>query len=277
MALQLPPSEQLTYATVRIECDTPRGTSTGTGFLYQFAVSKDRHVPAIVTNKHVIEGASRGRIVFHTQDAQNNVLRGQHFTYTIDQFANNWIPHPDAAVDLCVFPMAPLHRDAEARGKRLFYVSLSSDSTATPALFEQLTPLEDVVMVGYPSGIWDSANNMPVFRRGITATSPTLDYEGRSEFVIDAACFPGSSGSPVFLYNTGSYATRDGGLTIGTRIVLLGILYAGPQFTAEGEVKVITVPTQQKVVSRALIPINLGMVIKATRLSDFEKIFLAAK
>ena len=88
--------------------------------------------------------------------------------------------------------------------------------------------------------------------------------------MIDAACFPGSSGSPVFLYNVGSYATRAGDTVIGNRVALLGVLYAGPQFTAEGELEIVTVPTQQKVVSRALIPINLGVVIKATRLADFD-------
>jgi len=72
-------------------------------------------------------------------------------------------------------------------------------------------------MVGYPVGIWDSANNMPVIRRGITATHPGKDYEGKSEFMIDAACFPGSSGSPVFLFNLGSYPQKAGGIVIGTR------------------------------------------------------------
>ena len=58
-----------------------------------------------------------------------------------------------------------------------------------------LTALEDVVIVGYPDNIWDSVNNL-----GVTATHPKIDYEGRSEFLI-AAIYPGSSGSPVFLYN----------------------------------------------------------------------------
>lgn len=38
------------------------------------------------------------------------------------------------------------------------------------------------------------------FRRGITATNINFDYNGKKEFVIDAACFPGSSGFPVFIW-----------------------------------------------------------------------------
>lgn len=275
MAPQLTPSEQLTYSTVRIECGTAAGLSMGTGFFYRFADQGEQHVPAIVTNRHVIAGGQRGRIFFHTSDAQGNVLPRQHFSYTLDDFAASWTSHPDETVDLCALPIAGLHRDAEARGKRLFYIALNASVTATPALFAELTALEDIIMIGYPTGIWDAKNNMPIIRRGITATPPNQDYEGRPEFMIDAACFPGSSGSPVFLYNVGSYASRDGATVIGSRIALLGVLYAGPQFTAEGELEIVTVPTQHKVVSRAFIPINLGVVIKATRLADFDGIFIS--
>jgi len=68
--------------------------------------------------------------------------------------------------------------------------------------------------------------------------------------MIDAACFPGSSGSPVFLYNTGGWATRSGtSLWVGIRIKLLGLLYAGPVHTIEGEIIIVNVPTQQRSVS----------------------------
>ncbi|MEW6542830.1 MAG: serine protease [Nitrospirota bacterium] len=256
MPLALTPSEQLTYSTVRIECETATGTSVGTGFFYRFAEQGEQYVPAIVTNRHVVEGARQGRIFLHTSDTQGNVIAGQHYSCTLEQFADFWIPHPDATVDLCALPIAALHQDAEARSTPLFYIALNASVTATPALFAELTALEDIAMIGYPTGIWDSKNNMPIIRRGITATPSNQDYEGRPEFMIDAACFPGSSGSPVFLYNVGSYASRDGATVIGSRIALLGILYAGPQFTAEGDLEIVTVPTQQKVVSRALIPLT---------------------
>ena len=57
--------------------------------------------------------------------------------------------------------------------------------------------VEDVLMIGYPNGLWDTTHNMPIIRRGTIATDIKLDYNEKKEFVIDAACFPGSSGSPV--------------------------------------------------------------------------------
>jgi hypothetical protein len=130
-------------------------------------------------------------------------------------------------------------------------------------------------MIGYPNGLWDSVHNMPIFRRGITATHPRLDWNGKPEFLIDAACFPGSSGSPVFLLNEGGYFSR-GGLRLGSgRLKLLGVLYAGPQHTVEGEIKIVNVPIQNKPIALSAIPNNLGIVIRSTALKDIEAALLS--
>ena len=86
------------------------------------------------------------------------------------------------------------------------------------------------------------------------------------------ACFPGSSGSPVFLANFGNYSDRKGNLIMGTRIKLLGVLYAGPQHTASGEIVLAPVPTQNKPMTFTSMPNNLGYVIKAVELEALELI-----
>lgn len=125
-------------------------------------------------------------------------------------------------------------------------------------------------MVGYPNGLWDKTNNLPIFRKGITATHPKYDYNGREEFLIDAACFPGSSGSPVLHLDVGNYV-RSGILYRGDRVTLLGILYAGPHYTISGEIEIINVPTVQKPVALTRIPNNLGIIIKSHKILDFQK------
>ena len=130
--------------------------------------------------------------------------------------------------------------------------------------------LQEIVMVGYPNGIWDSVNNQPVFRKGITSTHPELEYNGKPEFLIDAACFNGSSGSPVFILDIGKITTLSGGTTIGpSRVKLLGILYAGPQHVASGEVHTVEVGTKKDMAFTA-IPNNLGNVVSSKALLDFE-------
>jgi hypothetical protein len=265
MAVQLSPSEALTYSTVRIECKTRNaGVSIGTAFFFEFLKEGDKSVPVLITNKHVIAGAVEGRFLLHTADPSGGPLPGATINVQLDSFEHRWIVHPNKEVDLCIMPVAPLFFEANKQAKQIFHVPLDPALIPTLEEMRELTALEDIIMIGYPIGIWDSKNNMPVVRRGITATHAGTDYEGRQEFMIDAACFPGSSGSPVFLFNFGSYTTKAGGVNIGSRIKLIGILYAGPQYTTQGELQIINVPTQQKTIAISHIPINLGICINWT-------------
>ena len=50
--------------------------------------------------------------------------------------------------------------------------------------------LEAIVMVGYPNGLWDKTNNLPIFRKGVLASDYKYDWNGKKEFLIDALCFP---------------------------------------------------------------------------------------
>lgn len=272
--LNLSITEQLAYSTVRIQCQLSNGkTSTGTGYFYNFCMDEKtkRHIPAIVTNKHVVENSIKGGFVLSVQE-EGKVKEKELLPININNFLDLWIPHPNGDIDLCVFPIAPLLNEVKKQAKTPFYISIGSELLPTEEELSELTAMEDVVMIGYPNGIWDSVNNQPVFRRGITATHPAKDYESKPEFLIDAACFPGSSGSPVFLLNLGGYQTRKGAVIGPSRIKLLGTLYAGPQFTATGDIVVTNIPTTNKAISITNIPNNLGFVIKSRILEDFDKI-----
>lgn len=137
----------------------------------------------------------------------------------------------------------------------------------------ELNAVEDILMIGYPNGLWDKKNNLPIVRRGITATPPYLDFEGRPDFMIDCACFPGSSGSPVILFNYGAYPTKNGNFVIGGRVKLLGILWGGPQYLAPGVVEAVPIPTAVQQVAVSRIPNNLGYCVKAEQLLAFEEHF----
>jgi hypothetical protein len=269
-------AERLIHSTIRLEVQRADGVlATGSGFFFQFSIDENTHLPVIFTNKHVVRGAAKGRFSLNVLGPDGLPARGSHVKIEMDQFESRWVPHPSPDVDLCCMPIAPLIRGAETRGKKPFFISLDPSIIAENATLGELDALEDIIMIGYPNGIWDSTNNRPIVRKGITATPVVDDYEGRSEFVIDAACFPGSSGSPVFLYNHGMFTGRDRTVRAGTRVYLLGVLYAGPQYTAQGTVRVVPVPTTNQLVSLSAIPNNLGYVIKANRVLDFESILLA--
>jgi hypothetical protein len=214
------------HSTVRIACELSDGSvSTGSGFFYFFAKEPTKNIPCIVTNKHVVDGAVFGQFSLTLRNAEGGPIVGQHTTIRLDQFQSRWVPHPDPNVDLCAMPIAPLLNESIKTGQHFFFVPLDEDLLPTNEDLEGLAALEEILMIGYPNGIWDSTNNMPIFRRGITATHPNIDYEDRKEFLIDAACFPGSSGSPVFLYSEGTRHDRKGNMRMeGVRVKLLGLL-----------------------------------------------------
>ena len=60
------------------------------------------------------------------------------------------------------------------------------------------------------------------------------------------------------------------------RVKLPGVLYAGPQRTATGEVRIVTIPTQQRTVAILSIPNDLGLVIKASRPRELDALVVDA-
>lgn len=268
--MSLSPAEQLAHSTVRIECDLPGGIGTGTGFFYSLDRKGDQHIPVIVTNKHVVQGAKKGRFLLTLQGSDGLPMVGQCQAYELDAFQQRWLAHPDPDVDLCVMPMAPLLQEAQKTGKQFYFATMDETLIPSAAEVDDMVGLESITMVGYPNGLWDRANNLPIFRRGVLATDYKRDWNGKKEFLIDAACFPGSSGSPVMLFEVGGYQTKKGMFMGTSRVKLLGVLYAGPQHTVQGEIQVVVVPTQQKAISLAGIPNNLGIIIKSEQLLAFE-------
>ena len=98
---------------------------------------------------------------------------------------------------------------------------------------------------------------------GVTATPPVLDYCGNPAFLIDASVFPGSSGSPVLIVNSGSYASKDGALVVGGRILFLGVLSAVFTRQEKGQIEIEDIPTSQTPVAYVDQMIDLGYVFKA--------------
>ncbi len=265
-------SRSLLHSTVRLEVQKSGGVATGTGFVYFFSNKKDENkvIPVIVTCWHVVEGGSYGRFFFSQVSSNAALSATNRIGAIIPNFQNAWFRHPDTNVDLAIMPIGPYLHQLEDLKKVVDVTPISSTLISSEQELEGFGVFQEVKFIGYPIGIWDEKNNLPVVRRGMTATDPTVDYNGNTEFLIDAAVFPGSSGSPVFVADEGG-SFRNGGL-YGPRLKLLGILYAVEEFTSEGKIEVITIPTAFDMKVHTRIPANLGVVIKATRLNDFNAV-----
>jgi hypothetical protein len=262
------PSESMLYCTSRILSKLKNNMAkSGTGFIFSFS-SGGRSVPVLITNNHVIDESLETTFRIHTRTSASGPPDGNQDIVGPSAASGNWVSHPDKNIDLCGLPIGGL---VNAMKPAPFFRSLDSSIIPSDEQLKGLDAIEEVVMVGYPIGLADTVNNYPVMRRGITATDPSIDFEGKAIFVVDMASFPGSSGSPVFLYNVGSYAAKSGGTTIGSRLYFLGIMYATPVYTPDGKVQITEAPTTLQGSVNLQIPINLGYVIKAREIAALGK------
>jgi hypothetical protein len=260
-------STTLLFATTCLRCPRANGSeSIATAFFFAFYLSKTHRVPVIVTNNHVVEHAERAIFRMHTQQrlADRTVPSVESVTITYEDFPSQIIRHP-GGLDLCAVTLAPLIKRLAKDGIELFYQPLTESMIVPDSRLQELPAMQDVVMVGYPTGLYDKKNNLPLLRNGKTSSHAAIDFDGKPEGLIDLACYPGSSGSPVVILNEGTYWEKDV-VSVGTRAILLGILSRGPQFSAKGRVAGSTIPDGSASIIESQIPMHLGYYIKAKEL-----------
>jgi len=246
-------STQLLYTTVPIYGLKSDGSQvSGTVFIFSFINEQNnsKTIPFLITNYHVLDGVSQGFIEFSL--SKNNLpVKGKsiriHFDHTI--IHNNKL----GPLDLIAIPLAEAINKLDSENKNIFYRTIDANLIPKNDTIEKLAALEDIIFIGYPSGLYDNHNKSSIIRQGITATPIWNDFEGKPNFLIDAGVFPGSSGSPVFIFNQGSYPTNDG-ITIGSRILFVGIL-------------------TETIVRQENTFLNLGLVINSKAMfSELEKL-----
>lgn len=257
-------SEKMMFNTVRLETES----GMGTGFFYNFQVG-DAVYPTIITNKHVVNYKQDVKVRFHVHLMEEN---GESNSSVGIELNAHWVFH--STKDLCFTFVNSVFEGVKNRyGKDVYYVANDVSIMATKEKLQELSALEELVMVGYPIGLSDTRNNYPIFRKGYTSAHPAVDFNDDGIGLVDMACFPGSSGSPIYILNEGGYRNKHGNYYLGSsRVILLGILFAGPQYDVRGDIVVKTIPTSKQVVElNTSITTNLGYYIKAEELDEFQK------
>lgn len=269
-------AEQLFFTTVRIDTIAGNGApGSGTGFFFSHKIGEENY-PFVVTNKHVVEGMNEGALTFLQRRDAAPIL-GNGFRLRIDNWAQVWFGHPDPNVDIAICLFAPLEAHVKHQHNvDLFYRYVSNDMIPTPQQISELDAVESVTFIGYPNGVWDSKNLLPVARRGSTASPLEVDFEGSPRFLVDASVFGGSSGSPVFILNQGSWATKDGGLVAGSRLHFIGVVAAVFYRTHLNQIIPVPIPTQVQPMAQQQEMIDLGIVFKARTVVETIEAFLDA-
>jgi hypothetical protein len=266
------PVERLLYATTPLTSTFADKTMTGTGFFYERQHGAIAHC-FLVTNKHVIENALNVELVLTKSDLTFPIL-GEKIDISLGA-AKSWHFHPNQDIDVAVLPIGYVSMEIEKINEPVYINFVDDTLLPTEQLLIESDAYEEVIFIGYPNGIYDESNLLPVVRRGTTATHIRFDYSSTPTFLIDASVFPGSSGSPVFLWNSVGYPVQRAGRPfLGRPQCILGIVSAVYLQDAEGRLEITSSPGGKNVVPIVPQKINLGIVYKTKAIVEAINDFL---
>ena len=252
--------EHQLYTTLKLEISAGEFGAVGSGFFYNHPLTGGSVLPLLITNRHNISGAQHIKVRFHQRDtsADRWAVNG-HVDIELPLPEEHWHIHPDGSVDLAGVPLAIFQQYAALDNKHLAVQAFGPH--LIPPDLAMFDALEDVVMIGYPSGEGDLINNYPLLLRGSTATHPGIDYENRAVIVLNIASFDGPSGSPVIVVNNVNRTKAVPYFSLSP-FAFLGVFYHGPMHKVHGEVLSQDAPLEGLTV-QAHIPMNVGWAIKA--------------
>lgn len=212
-------STQLMYTTVPLYVKNIDGSQcSGTGFIYSIIESESTSIPFLITNYHVLKDVERGFLELHLADKDKPSDKSIKI-----QFDRTIVNNKLGELDLVALPIAATLNELFCKNIIPFYRTVSADMIPNDNQMNELAAIEDITFIGYPNGLYDDINKMSIVRQGITATPIWNDFKGQEVFLVDAGVFPGSSGSPVFIYNRGTYPTKDG-IVVGNRLLFVGVM-----------------------------------------------------
>lgn len=257
------------YCTTKLELIGSAGiSSVATGFfvaIHRPEDSEGRGQLLLITNWHAVQGTTKGRCKLTKMRFENGKavpVVSDTLQVDLPGDASAWVQHPSA--DLCAINVTPVTYHLARAGQYVCIAPFQEDQFASDAQIQRLSPTCPVVMVGYPKGIHDEVNNQPVFRRGVAATWPKVNYLNRPQFLVDIACFPGSSGSPILLWDD-SYSEGDT-LHFGSRFALLGVLYSGWSVDIDGNTELTPIPTGLRKLN--VMPMHLGCAMRVDEVRE---------
>lgn len=199
---------QLVHSTLQIIVEKQDDSiSSGTGFMLLF----EHNFPCLITNKHVVNLFKKVFVRFTKSDENQNPLLGQFIKCDITNCLADAIPHPDSKVDLVAIPLEPILRVIEENHLQAFMYFYSFDRIPNADDWKWICPGKDVLIVGYPFGLSDRKNNLPVVRKGVIATVPTVNFDKVHGFLVDTFSSKGSSGSPIIAMRYGNRVNLDTG------------------------------------------------------------------
>jgi V8-like Glu-specific endopeptidase len=228
--------DSLYYTVTRItthhytdsESVNPSEISKATGFFY----SNKQNSLFLVTNRHVLVNEDKGyfpniaRIMLHVN--QSDIKQNEYYDIALYTKAKKMWIESNVKVDVVAIPI-----EMNKLPQGSIIVSFNVANLLQSNI--QLHVGDDIVVMGYPFGVYDDIHNLPILRNGIIASAYPIPFRDKPYFLVDSDLEEGVSGSPVITKFKDTWRTRNGSKPpIGFSFFLLGIISSTFEFP-EGE------------------------------------------
>jgi hypothetical protein len=244
-------------STTRLVVQKAGGVHVGTGMFFGYRLAGGRTRAFCVTSRNLLSDALLCSLSVLVESGDDKAQ--EKLTFDVTDIASCAVFPPSAVLDLAAFPIDALFAPIAGLKKQPALKIIDRDLVPGAAFYAGLDASRDIVLMGYPNGLPGVNADVPVPQSGVTASSAMLPFDGKDEFLIECACYPGASGSPVFLHRPWDDA-----------IVPLGILVLGAEVSAAGQIVPRAIPTSR---STPVTPQNmtrLGLCLKASLLSFLD-------
>lgn len=224
--------EESLYSCCRLFVQGDEKSWVASGFFVKVKTLDALQSDLLVTCKHVVDGATSLSIDVRRRIGNDPIRQPTISRVDIELDKAVILSHPSE--DLCAIFVHPL------------LTPLMKIDGAWPVIYafgrehicdyNTLDACEEFVMIGCPSEMFDEINNLPIIRRGVTASHPGFHYKGSQQFLVDCPSYSGSSGSPIIRYGNLFFdrERQSYDLAMHPRIALLGMLTSGFDDVSEG-------------------------------------------
>lgn len=221
--------------------------NVGTGFLMSKRLGNDNKAIFLMTNRHVLRKDVTGPyseyidVRFYKKDPRPGEERIRWVRLPILKRNNGFqeivFMHPEEYVDVAGILINDV---VNHLSKEVDFTNLSDDMILTRKIAqeESVDSGEDLLILGYPAGIFSETNYLPLVKPGLLSSSSSEDLSlnlGNGQaikgkiYLIDGSLFGGNSGGPVFIKPRWKVQKREDGfgstvrLGEGLPLYLLGI------------------------------------------------------
>lgn len=192
-------SEKMMWSTYPLA--TLKGAATGFVINHRDPGAPGGKIPVVFTSVHVLETMGKGPLIigFRIPDAAG-AARVALLAFIPPKTTSKkkfYVRHPD--FDIAAFA---LHIPAEIAARADVPSCLNENSLSRDG--KALHVGEEVSFLGYPEVLPGTDGAFPLLRSGRVASYPLGTSQAYGRFLINSDVYPGDSGAPVFINNTGT-------------------------------------------------------------------------